>query len=417
MQVALKIWRYDPVAGERALKEYEVSAPEEATLLDVLDIVKDQVDGSLAYRKSCRMMICGSCGMRMDGAAVLACKIRMYDVAQEGRVPVISAMGNLPVVKDLVVDMAPFWGKIRAVTPWLEPGYSDPGETEHVVSQERMDVIHKESLCIMCGCCVSECNSMDLTIGSDHGWQLAGTDRGSDRKVDPRNRTSKVFHHENGHIEGTPNERAPGRGVAGHGEEVQGAGAEVVVETGAGDGASIPDKAFADAGAEIAPDAASTYADADVVLKVRHPMTAAEGNDELALMKRGAVLIGILNPHGNRDMLPTYAEAGVTALAMELVPRITRAQSMDVLSSQANLAGIPGGAGRRVGVRAGVSDDDDGGRHGPAGAGADHGRRRRRLAGDRDRQAAGRGGFRDRCPAGGEGAGPVAGRHLRRGRG
>jgi succinate dehydrogenase / fumarate reductase iron-sulfur subunit len=70
-------------------------------------------------------------------------------------------MGNLPIVKDLVVDMEPFWGKIRAVTPWLEPGYADPGEKEHAVSQERMDVIHKESLCIMCGCCVSECNSME----------------------------------------------------------------------------------------------------------------------------------------------------------------------------------------------------------------------------------------------------------------
>ena len=161
MKVALKIWRYDPVAAERVLKEYEVDAPEEATLLDVLDIVKDRVDGSLAYRKSCRMMICGSCGMRMDGAAVLACKTRMYDVAQAGRVPVISAMGNLPVVKDLVVDMGPFWQKIRAVSPWLEPGFSDPGEKEHVVSQEQMDAIHKESLCIMCGCCVSECNSME----------------------------------------------------------------------------------------------------------------------------------------------------------------------------------------------------------------------------------------------------------------
>jgi succinate dehydrogenase iron-sulfur subunit len=57
--------------------------------------------------------------------------------------------------------MGPFWGKIRAVQPWLEPGYSEPGEKENVVSQERMDVIHKESLCIMCGCCVSECNSME----------------------------------------------------------------------------------------------------------------------------------------------------------------------------------------------------------------------------------------------------------------
>ena len=127
MQVALKIWRYDAVAGERALREYEIDAPEEATLLDCLDIVKDQVDGTLAYRKSCRMMICGSCGMRMDGAAVLACKTRMYEIAQAGHVPVISAMGNLPIVKDLVVDMEPFWGKIRAVTAVARAGLFGPG--------------------------------------------------------------------------------------------------------------------------------------------------------------------------------------------------------------------------------------------------------------------------------------------------
>jgi succinate dehydrogenase/fumarate reductase-like Fe-S protein len=63
-------------------------------MLDCLDIVKDKHDGTLAYRKSCRMMICGSCGMRMDGGAVLACKTRMYDIAQSGHVPVISAMGT-----------------------------------------------------------------------------------------------------------------------------------------------------------------------------------------------------------------------------------------------------------------------------------------------------------------------------------
>ena len=144
MQMALKIWRYDPIKGERALKEYEVDAPDWATLLDVLDIVKDRHDGTLAYRKSCRMMICGSCGMRMDGAAVLACKTRMADIAESGHVPVISAMGNMPIVKDLVVDMQPFWGKIRAVEPWLQPGYSEPGDKEYVVPQEQMDTIHKE---------------------------------------------------------------------------------------------------------------------------------------------------------------------------------------------------------------------------------------------------------------------------------
>jgi succinate dehydrogenase / fumarate reductase iron-sulfur subunit len=162
MQVALKIWRYDAQTGNKALREYEFDAPDEATLLDCLDIVKDKHDGTLAYRKSCRMMICGSCGMRMDGAAVLACKERMYDIAQSGHVPVISAMGNLPIVRDLVVDMTPFWDKFKAMKPWLQPGYEEPpGEKEYVVPQERMNVIHKESLCINCGCCVSECNAME----------------------------------------------------------------------------------------------------------------------------------------------------------------------------------------------------------------------------------------------------------------
>jgi succinate dehydrogenase / fumarate reductase iron-sulfur subunit len=161
VDVALKIWRFDPETGEKALREYEVDAPEWACLLDVLDLIKDKHDGTLAYRKSCRMMICGSCGMRMDGRAVLACKERMKPIADAGHVPVISAMGNMPVLKDLVVDMAPFWNKVRSVKPWLDPGYDEVAEKERIVSQQQVNVIHKEALCIMCGCCVSECNSME----------------------------------------------------------------------------------------------------------------------------------------------------------------------------------------------------------------------------------------------------------------
>jgi succinate dehydrogenase / fumarate reductase iron-sulfur subunit len=161
VNVGLKIWRYDPDSGERTLRDYELEAPEWACLLDVLDLIKDKYDGTLAYRKSCRMMICGSCGMRMDGRAVLACKERMKPIVDAGRVPVISPMGNLPVLKDLVVDMGPFWQKISAVKPWLDPGYDEVAEKERIVSQQQMNVIHKEALCIMCGCCVSECNSME----------------------------------------------------------------------------------------------------------------------------------------------------------------------------------------------------------------------------------------------------------------
>ena len=118
-----------------------------------------------------------------------------------------------------------------------------------------------------------------------------------------------------------------------------GLGLEVVVEHAAGVGASFPDEAYRQAGAAIAESAAAALKDADIVLKVQRPLTAAEGNDELSLMKRGALLIAMLSPYGERERIEAYAAAGISAFAMELMPRISRAQSMDVLSSQANLAG------------------------------------------------------------------------------
>jgi len=141
-----------------------------------------------------------------------------------------------------------------------------------------------------------------------------------------------------------PRERRDGeRRVAATPETVKklvGLGQTVVVETGAGLGASIPDSQFVEAGAQIAPDAKSALDDADLVLKVRAPLTVDEGGpDELALLKRGAYLLAILQPYQRKEQIRAYAAAGVNAMAMELIPRITRAQSMDVLSSQANLAG------------------------------------------------------------------------------
>jgi NAD(P) transhydrogenase subunit alpha len=119
-----------------------------------------------------------------------------------------------------------------------------------------------------------------------------------------------------------------------------GMGLEVVVESGAGEGAWFSDAAFAEAGAVMATDQAAALSDADIVLKVQRPVIGGEGGiDELALFKRGAVLIGLLQPAQNPADAEAYAGAGLAAFAMELVPRITRAQTMDVLSSQANLAG------------------------------------------------------------------------------
>src|SRR4051812_34162112 len=111
-------------------------------------------------------------------------------------------------------------------------------------------------------------------------------------------------------------------------------GADVIVQAGAGAKSSIPDAEFESAGAIIAQSAQDAVRDADIVLKVRRPQ-----DGELNGLKRGALLIGIMDPYGQEAALKAVADVGASAFAMELMPRITRAQVMDVLSSQANLAG------------------------------------------------------------------------------
>jgi NAD(P) transhydrogenase subunit alpha len=117
-------------------------------------------------------------------------------------------------------------------------------------------------------------------------------------------------------------------------KKFKGLGLDVVVQAGAGAGAKIADADYTAAGALIAPDAASTYKDADIVLKVRGPEQG-----EITQFKNGAVLASLLSPHSEQAAIQSLAGQGVVAFALELLPRISRAQSMDVLSSQANLAG------------------------------------------------------------------------------
>jgi NAD(P) transhydrogenase subunit alpha len=113
-----------------------------------------------------------------------------------------------------------------------------------------------------------------------------------------------------------------------------GLGASVTVQSGSGSAAGVRDADFEAVGATIAPTAADAIGAADIFLKVRRPT-----GDELKNLKRGALAIGVMDPYGNDDALRAMADAGISAFAMELMPRITRAQVMDVLSSQANLAG------------------------------------------------------------------------------
>ncbi len=115
-------------------------------------------------------------------------------------------------------------------------------------------------------------------------------------------------------------------------------GAEVLIEKGAGAGAAIPDQAFEEAGAKIAASAKTALSGADLVLKVQRPIMGGT-NDEAGLFKKDAIVVAIADPFRAGDDLAALAKRGVTLFAMDFMPRITRAQSMDVLSSQANLAG------------------------------------------------------------------------------
>jgi NAD(P) transhydrogenase subunit alpha len=111
-------------------------------------------------------------------------------------------------------------------------------------------------------------------------------------------------------------------------------GVEVVVQSGAGDASFISDEAFREAGAKIVPDAAAVYGDADVVVRVGRPT-----DEETGMMRSGAILIGTLGTLSNPELARRLAETGVTAISMDTIPRITRAQSMDTLSSQATVGG------------------------------------------------------------------------------
>ncbi len=125
--------------------------------------------------------------------------------------------------------------------------------------------------------------------------------------------------------------------------ELTAKGIQVRVEAGAGAGAYLPDADYEAAGATLETDAARLYAEADLVVKVRGPMAHPGGPHEVDLLKEGSALLGLLNPLGDHDTMQRLAERRITSFALELMPRITRAQGMDALSSMATISGYKAG--------------------------------------------------------------------------
>ena len=164
MEITLSVKRYDPDSKgtEPYFQDYPLELDESAMVLDGLIKVREEIDGSLALRCSCRSAICGSCTMRVNGQARLSCKTKISEVTdKDSRVVVIEPAGNMAVIKDLVTDFTPFWDKVLAIEPWLQPGGNEP-EGEYIASDESMLHLAGVMGCIMCGACVSDCTVLEV---------------------------------------------------------------------------------------------------------------------------------------------------------------------------------------------------------------------------------------------------------------
>src|SRR5918996_704385 len=163
MDVTLKIKRYDPeaVSPSAHWQEYPLSIEDNATVLDALVQIREDVDGTLSLRCSCRSAICGSCAMRINGHATLACKTKASEAANSNGLITVEPAGVMPVLKDLVVNFDLFWEKIEAVEPYLKPQGPEP-EAEYIASNESMWHLSGVTACIMCGACVSDCTVLEV---------------------------------------------------------------------------------------------------------------------------------------------------------------------------------------------------------------------------------------------------------------
>jgi succinate dehydrogenase iron-sulfur subunit len=195
-RITLQVTRYRP---ERDVKpttqEYEIPLRKDWAILDGLNYIKDQLDGTLSYRWSCRMGICGSCGMTVDGEPKLTCATFLTDYAPG---PVrIAPLSNFPVIRDLVVEIGDFMRKLSSVKPWLirrdgEASAGTPVEGEYLQTPAELDDYKQYSMCINCMLCYSACPVYGLdpdfvgpaAIALAQRYNLDSRDQGAAERLD-----------------------------------------------------------------------------------------------------------------------------------------------------------------------------------------------------------------------------------------
>jgi succinate dehydrogenase / fumarate reductase, iron-sulfur subunit len=178
MRLTFTIQRYNPDFDSTAHpQEIRVEVGRGMTVLDALIRIKNECDGSLALRYSCRSAICGSCAMTINGSEKLACRTSIRkELERHGEVKV-APLRHLPVIKDLVVDMTPFWEKIHNVHPWLVSSGWPSQELMPARTKDARQQFHNVDACIMCGACVAACTTHEVSKGFLGPAALAKADR------------------------------------------------------------------------------------------------------------------------------------------------------------------------------------------------------------------------------------------------
>lgn len=181
MRITFTLQRFNPeIDSSPHDEDYRLEIGRGTTILESLIRIKNEQDGTLALRYSCRSAICGSCAMTINGHEKLSCRTSVRkELERHGRIAV-APLRNLPVIKDLVVDMSSFWSKIQAVTPWLTTRFSTGlDSSSHGQSTLMPDSyrFHNVDACIMCSACVAACTSHEVSPGFLGPAALAKADR------------------------------------------------------------------------------------------------------------------------------------------------------------------------------------------------------------------------------------------------
>ena len=156
-KIQIRIQRFDPdTDSEPRLQSFSVEATAETTILDALEQIKAEQDGSLTFRRSCRHAICGSCAMNINEKNTLVCNTPLVKYAGKRKQITIRPLPSLPIIKDLVVDRSRFWEQYTRVKPWLIPPDDTP-EKEFRMTPEEVSALLDAEKCIMCGACFAAC--------------------------------------------------------------------------------------------------------------------------------------------------------------------------------------------------------------------------------------------------------------------